>query len=1001
MKLPFVLLSFLFCLNISIFGQTKPSYLFTEEDGLANNSVRAITKDNNGYLWIGTDNGISIYNGSTFKTIIDVDDLPSRKVWSIAMDESNNTWVACYGGGLVKISNNKIDTILYLPLQRYSNSFRKLHYSKQYKTLLIGTDYGLYQLKDYNIVEIKHIKETAFKYKSSILSISEKANAIFFTVHSGKGYGGLFKLSFENTPLAFQLDSITKFASEFIGNLVYSNYYSDYRIYDTKQNTFIDNFKLDNGFLAWDMTLDNSNKLWLVGWGGSKSLGDIKIIDTENNNEIGFKYKKTHSSYQTIYHDATNSIMWVGSQDGLFAFAPTVFEYYDAPRSHEIGDIEIDSNNSCYILTNKSLYIFNKNFQKIYNNSAILNVTNSIFLRNDSDGIKNVGYFYKHHKPSIQNIEKHNDKIFAITNKGSLSIPNLDNYLPYGFGAFLQDNKGGIYYAREYDSLYYYKNKINPIKRKVIKEEQGNVLDIIKAIKDNDVYYFASETNGLYAVKNDTVYYLNELNSTLDNNLSDIELNNKGEVWCTSTNGNLYNISFSDSLFIRKQYDHTNGIIGETIKWLKFNDNNLYLGTDLGLNIIAINSLVLDQLNVHFYNKHNGYNYVATKNPAVDSEGNIYLHTLDKLIKINNEPIQYKLPILTVSDILINNTSFTVAELNKKKLKHTQNNISLKFIALKYPSSKNIEYRYQLNNNKWSVSNIVNLQALSPNNYSLKLEAFNLENGITQSESINFIIRKPIWSSVGFALGLILISVLITIIIYQSSINRYRTKQNEKDELNKLVGGLRIKSLQQQMNPHFIFNTLNSIQNFILTGGEKEALQYLAILSNLIRGNLENLASEFILLNNEIDFISKYLQLEKLRLKDKLNYEINNEIEDNDRYLIPPMIIQPIIENAIKHGIRNLLNSGTLIITIKDTQDSIQITIKDNGIGRKKAATLDKTHSNGKGLQVTSERILLLNSTNNTHLYSINFYDLETKEKAVGTLVKIQLKKVLAELSNP
>src|SRR5262249_9706813 len=146
-----------------------------------------------------------------------------------------------------------------------------------------------------------------------------------------------------------------------------------------------------------------------------------------------------------------------------------------------------------------------------------------------------------------------------------------------------------------------------------------------------------------------------------------------------------------------------------------------------------------------------------------------------------------------------------------------------------------------------------------------------------------------------------------------------------------------------QMNPHFIFNSLNSIQNFILDRDVEGANAYLTNFASLIRQTLENSMNSLITVASEIQYIETYLRLEKLRFRDKFDYRIQvDDAIDQNNTLLPGMLLQPYIENSIRHGIQHRKdNQGLVLITIsKTTGNLVLYTIKDNGVGRKKAGEL-------------------------------------------------------------
>lgn len=203
---------------------------------------------------------------------------------------------------------------------------------------------------------------------------------------------------------------------------------------------------------------------------------------------------------------------------------------------------------------------------------------------------------------------------------------------------------------------------------------------------------------------------------------------------------------------------------------------------------------------------------------------------------------------------------------------------------------------------------------------------------------------------------------------------------------NKLIA---LQSLRKDMNPHFIFNSLNSINQFISQNDERAANKYLFSFSGLMRNVLENSSSDFITLDKEMDMITKYLELEHHRFDDKFEFSIKTEnIMDSEHTLIPNMIIQPHLENAIWHGLRYKNTPGHLFIVISEKENQIIVNINDDGIGRyasQKSKTSHQKDYKSKGTNNVSERIRLLND-----LYHLNIsFETIDMDDPTGTMVNI------------
>jgi tetratricopeptide (TPR) repeat protein len=230
-------------------------------------------------------------------------------------------------------------------------------------------------------------------------------------------------------------------------------------------------------------------------------------------------------------------------------------------------------------------------------------------------------------------------------------------------------------------------------------------------------------------------------------------------------------------------------------------------------------------------------------------------------------------------------------------------------------------------------------------------------------------------------------SIMLALVIGAFFLHRSSVQKRKANQM------LALKSLRSQMNPHFIYNSLNSVNNFISKNDERSANKYLSDFSKLMRSVMENSKHDFVSLKSEIDILDVYLRLEHSRFSDKFDYEFRVDDELNTEQIqVPPMLIQPFIENAIWHGLRYLDTKGVLKVEITEESNLLKINIEDNGIGRAKSAELktryQKEHTS-TGLRNIHGRIELLNKLFNLKI-SVHIDDLDI-DNGTGTRVVIWL----------
>jgi hypothetical protein len=342
----------------------------------------------------------------------------------------------------------------------------------------------------------------------------------------------------------------------------------------------------------------------------------------------------------------------------------------------------------------------------------------------------------------------------------------------------------------------------------------------------------------------------------------------------------------------------------------------------------------------------------------------------------NPEALQARLsnqkPVIT--GFLINGKSLNAGNLNNSgsaiRLTHHENNISISFSTLDYFNAVNQTYSVKLSDVEKNWTNIglrsqVDYRNLAPGHYTLmiKTNSGDLENEANYA-IISFIISPPFWKQAWFytLLGAIIITVVY--LLYRYRVNTIKKQEALKSEYNRLVNETEIKALRSQMNPHFIFNSLNAINRYILKNEKKEASEYLSKFSKLIRLILDNSRQTKIPLSQDLNALCLYLELEKLRFQDNFSYSIHiDDAISTESVFIPPLLIQPIVENAIWHGLLPKVAASHIQITMKLNGIFLDCTVEDNGIGRKKSAEM-KTgqvlEKSSVGIHATEQRLRLL-----------------------------------------
>jgi LytS/YehU family sensor histidine kinase len=283
---------------------------------------------------------------------------------------------------------------------------------------------------------------------------------------------------------------------------------------------------------------------------------------------------------------------------------------------------------------------------------------------------------------------------------------------------------------------------------------------------------------------------------------------------------------------------------------------------------------------------------------------------------------------------------------------------------------------------------------LPSGDYTLQLQAVNKFDVYSQVITATFTIEKLLWEKNWFRLLAGLLFLGLTGLLVWTIVYRVRKREEEKTSINKKIGELEQLARKAQMNPHFIFNSLNSIQQYVMDADLAGANKFISGFSRLIRQTLDFSSRQEISLEVELDYLKNYLELEKTRLEDTFSWQviIDDSINPVD-YFLPPMILQPFVENSIRHGLRYRKDKeGKVIIYIKKQSNFLVCILEDNGIGRK-AAEKFKSSSHieyqSKGMSLTAERIALWNK-DSPDIITMQIDDLkDEQERALGTRVTL------------
>lgn len=402
---------------------------------------------------------------------------------------------------------------------------------------------------------------------------------------------------------------------------------------------------------------------------------------------------------------------------------------------------------------------------------------------------------------------------------------------------------------------------------------------------------------------------------------------NASEVWLAASNKGIYRIK-DGKIIQRMQTD--SGLSSLMITKMLLKGKLLFIAHQKGIQIYHTETGVFNSLRANDGLASNhilDFDVFENEICVVTSENvqRIQLDIIDK----NGTP-----PFLELLKVEINGEPTDRQKLGD--FTHRQNQIEFHFKAKAYQHRGELTYLYKLEgaDSDWKCGlvneNKVKYLSLSPGKYTFHVKALNENDIASKTLYYDFVIHPPFWTTWWFLITAISTAVGMIGLIFWWQISRIKYKNRQQQELTSS----KLAAIKSQMNPHFIFNALNSIQDLILKEDIDNSYSYIVKFSNLVRKTLSYSDLDFIDLEDEINLLSIYLELEKLRIRDNFYYEIIDEV--GEEIQIPPMLIQPFVENALKHGLLHKEGKKQLFLTFQ-LSDMLICTIADNGIGREKA----------------------------------------------------------------
>lgn len=441
-------------------------------------------------------------------------------------------------------------------------------------------------------------------------------------------------------------------------------------------------------------------------------------------------------------------------------------------------------------------------------------------------------------------------------------------------------------------------------------------------------------------------------------------------------------------------YTREQGLLSDYVQTITADKaNNLWLTSEYGVTQFSLDK---DHTvsNILFQSEGFANESFETAFDTASQQVVLGLHDRYMFVSTLRNRDQASVPVPRLDKIQVNNhEQFIDLDHAMLDLDHTQKNISIDFTAVHFTNADKLNFAYKLvgADTEWkytTVNRSAQYAALSPGSYVFKLKVAN-ESGTwgPEREMVSFTIVPPFWKSVWFILCVSAIIILLALLLMRKRIQTIRYEAGLKQK----IAETEMMALRAQMNPHFIFNCINSIDSLIQDNDKYHATIYLNKFAKLIRCILDSSKQNTVPLANDMEALKLYIEMEQFRNENKFTAAIKADpglLHEDIK--VPPLIIQPYVENAILHGLRSRKdNKGELSISLDRQNGHIRYIIEDNGVGRMQMQNGHPTDKVSHGMQMSSDRVRLFNQEEHA---SVEITDLVSDGSPTGTRVQVLLK---------
>lgn len=1015
------------------------------EQGMPNTEIRSIAKSKDGFIWIGTADGLCRFDGQQIKLFPLADSgltASFDNMVNAVLPVDNEVWMGTNQG--ISVLNTTDESLRHYQLgetHKADSVVRAFYqsvvvvYQDRQGDLWFGTrDKGAW-IYDRKKDDFKKFSYPPSAYqriiplldsRESILSIeaSETNDSIIWTgttagLQEINKYSG--KVSWYTFPkpdkdYQVSLNAFRRLCHASDGLLYVGSWGAGVNVFDPIKKTFTplvltkpDGKKILDGPVSRILP-KSKDELWIT------TIQGLGVYNIREKAITWYQFNELlkHEFYGVDYIDEANRI-WQVNIKGVQYFDPTVqqfstysFEHlFDKEYAYAFYIVPDDATGNnvtvCPRISN-GLYHFNKTTRQ-WKKSPFRELAAMGFEQVTVRGFAEIS-------PGRYFISADEGLFSYSMASRTLSVIRQHPKAEFRqWGEALKDRSGNLWLAADADGLFRWNlnnNKSRLFKSELLDNDEnvgyGKIVHLFEDSRQN-IWFSRAGGFSVHLADSDSmvnfIYVKDSSNSfPFVNNFAE---DKNGRVWVASGDGYYGYIDVNNPRKgIQRKFDlKDNNIRGHFVFLAKGRDGNVWANTYKEL--VRINA---DDLSLSIFSFEYGNRAADFFHFSFLPSGDIVFGGRNSITLANPSELQrnQELPIPYISELKLSNRIANPASYNttgKLELSYRENFISIYFSAKAYTMPDGLRFRYRLKEfDDWTESTnnrLANYTNVPPGDYVFQLQAANNE-GIWNEKifELPLHIATPWWQTWFFRISAVLVLAGVTYKLYRYRIEQVRKKEKIKTQYEKKLANVEMTALLAQMNPHFLFNSLNSIDSYIIRNESGKASEYLNNFARLIRLILQNSRSNYISLKDELETLDLYLQMESLRFKDKFQYEIQvADGLDISPLVIPPMLIQPYVENAIWHGIMHKKDgvAGKVSIIIRLENNNLVCVVEDNGIGREKALELKMQKPGNKkrsmAMQITNERIEMINKLYDTNT-SVQVIDLhEEGGRASGTRVEL------------